>query len=50
MFYITGPRFHNKPVPSIVDHKHINFDKHSSLLKSPYILNLGAYSQLYIFS
>jgi hypothetical protein len=29
-------RFCNKPVPCIIDHKHINFDKHTSLLWNLY--------------
>jgi len=33
-------RFGNKQEPYIVDHKHTNFDKHSSLLRNPYITNL----------
>jgi hypothetical protein len=33
-----------KLLPYIVDHKHINFDKHASLLRNPYITNKMFYS------
>ncbi len=32
-------RFRNKLVSYIVEHKHINFDKHTILLRNPYIMN-----------
>jgi hypothetical protein len=32
-------RFRNKLVPYIIDHKHINSDKHTSLLRNPYFTN-----------
>jgi hypothetical protein len=30
-------KFRNKLVPYIVDHKQLNFDKHTSLQRNPYI-------------
>jgi hypothetical protein len=33
-------KFCNMPVPYIADHKHINLEKHTSLVQNPYIINL----------